>query len=71
MTDDYHFNRGHRLINEIIKRLASSYRPDVWAYNGPDIVTDIVTKFCNFSKAIGPTSNQCHDLRILPPQNFF
>ena len=67
----FHFDRGHRLINEIIKRLASSYRPDLWAFHGLNAVTDIVTKFCNFTRAIGPTSNQCPDLRILPPQHFF
>ena len=68
----FHFDRGqHRLINVIIKRLASSYRPDLWGYNGPHAVTQIVTKFCNFTKKIGPASNQCPDLTILSPKQFF
>ena len=67
----FHLDHGHRLIHSIIRRLASFYRPTLWPFYGPDLVTEVLTEFCNFNRQMGPSSNRCSDLRILAHDYFF
>lgn len=58
-------------MNEMIKRFSSSYRSDLWAFNGPNLLNKMAVELCNFNKLVGPASNQCADLRILPYHMFY
>jgi len=54
----FNFAAGHRLMNEAIKQLAASYQPDLCAIHGPRLITEIVTRFCNFTQEFGPFSKK-------------
>lgn len=48
-----------------------NFEPNVWAYNGPALITRVlVNQFCNTSLA-EMAQEKCHGLVVFPPNEFF
>lgn len=61
----FHFDYGHRLIDEIVKQLAAGYQPEEWNAHGPALIYSIMSKICKFKKG-QPLSNECTDVALMP-----
>ena len=60
-----HFERGHRLIDLIMKKQAEEYDPDDYTFNGPEAMTFVIENLCNLTRGDW-TLNNCDDLHLLP-----
>lgn len=61
----FHLEHGHRIIQEIVKRLASRYLPDEWNAHGPALIYSVMSSICGFQKG-QPLSNNCSDVALMP-----
>ena len=66
----FHLERGHRLIDEILRLQAQEYDPSDYTYNGPGAMTLAMENLCNVT--LGDwSSNRCKDVRLLPNYYFY
>ena len=40
---------GHAVADSCVEELRTNFRGDIWTHNGPELVTRVLLKTCNFS----------------------
>ena len=72
-----HLNRGHWVINYILKELDRFYKPDLFSFHGSHLLTEILQNKCGFntsgvSKSVEEwiTKFKCPDLIMLTNYTF-
>jgi lactosylceramide 4-alpha-galactosyltransferase len=65
------FQRGHPILEEFIRELASSFDGQDWGANGPKLVTRVLQRFCK-TKELGRMSpDKCQGITVLQPEAFY
>ena len=41
---------GHAVADSCVEELRANFRGDIWAHNGPGLVTRVLLKMCSFSR---------------------
>lgn len=64
-----HLERGHGLIDALIKLLSEEYDPEAYVYHGPDAIAEVMNRVCHLVAGT-PKSNECQDVRLLSHRYF-
>ena len=70
----FHLQHGHRLIEEILRKLAASYYLNEYDEHGPILVTEALTSVCGFEPEQNSsflTTAKCPSVRLIPHQFFY
>lgn len=51
--------------------LAENYRPDVWAWNGPDLFARVMKKICQVEYIGEVLDKNCRGVQLYPPNRFY
>ena len=66
------FEYGHQFISDCIIELKDNFRGDIWGYNGPQLATRVLEKWCGRDKIIGKYEGfVCKGIEILPISAFY
>ncbi|KAI9562628.1 hypothetical protein GHT06_010082 [Daphnia sinensis] len=65
-----HLERGHWLSAEIVRLLAAEYDPEAYAYHGPALVSEVMSRVCGVVAGNSKT-NQCEDVKLLSDRFFY
>ena len=65
----FHLERNHRLIYKIIIHLAKDYDPEDEIYTGKSVITAVMRDICQVRDGL-PSTNRCHDAKVLPYRYF-
>ncbi|KAJ8723046.1 hypothetical protein PYW07_004226 [Mythimna separata] len=62
---------GRKLVEAVINELRTTYRPDLWAHNGPGAITRVLRRMCQTTKLAEWSSKTCQGLEVYSPEYFF
>lgn len=65
------FDKGHPFLLDCMKDFAMSYRPGVWAYNGPRLLERVLLKYCPEKALRGQQYVNCSEVTVLPERAFY
>ena len=65
----FHLKSNHRLIYKIINHLAKDYDREDVMYNAESVFTAVMRNICQVRDGL-PSTNLCHDAKVLPYQYF-
>ncbi|XP_073998650.1 lactosylceramide 4-alpha-galactosyltransferase-like isoform X2 [Rhodnius prolixus] len=65
------FTHGHPLSDLAIREIRDRFKGYFWGYNGPQVITRALKKYCAVSKISKMTKEQCGGFTVFPPKVFY
>lgn len=63
---------GHYIVDMMLRRFVTQFRGDLWAHNGPSLITDILMhEICKTNDTKYMTLEQCHGFQVFPTNVFY
>jgi len=64
-------SKEHPIANLCMENLLQDYNGDNYAYNGPELITRIMRKYCDTDNIMEMTQHSCQSFKVLPPSAFY
>ncbi|XP_015110056.1 lactosylceramide 4-alpha-galactosyltransferase [Diachasma alloeum] len=62
---------GRRVADACLTELKTDFRGDMWAYNGPGVITRTLKKLCDTEHIRDMSKERCHGFTVYPPSAFY
>lgn len=67
----FHADLKHPVVRLALEEFRNTYSKKDWGYNGPELFTRILQRYCQVKNVNSMTSGKCHGFRVLPPESFY
>ncbi|XP_064488539.1 lactosylceramide 4-alpha-galactosyltransferase-like [Ornithodoros turicata] len=65
------FDKGHPFLLDCMKEFSVSYKPTLWAYNGPRLLERVLLKYCSETALRSEPYVNCSGVTVLPDKAFY
>ncbi|XP_068631716.1 lactosylceramide 4-alpha-galactosyltransferase-like [Battus philenor] len=64
-------NVGRRIARAAVREIQTTYRGDLWGYNGPGVITRVLKRLCSTTDVTLMSSDLCGGFEVYGPELFY